>query len=267
MALFTFLFLYAAMFLTALVFSALGLGGGSLYLPIQLFFHIDFHVAAATSLFLILITSLSSTLVFRKAKVVDWTMALVLEAATTVGGFLGGLYSGHFSGRALTFLFAAVIGSAAVFMMRGIKPKPNDAPELSHFHVWKRRLGLESYRINLAIALPASLLVGALSGLIGIGGGILKIPMMVLLFRVPMNVAVGSSAFMVGVTASGGFLGHLKAGHCDWKIALLLAPGVFLAGQVGARKSIKVDKKKMKVYFGYFLFGLAILLLIRTAVV
>jgi len=110
------------------------------------------------------------------------------------------------------------------------------------------------------------LLVGGLSGLIGIGGGILKIPMMVLLFHVPMNVAVGSSAFMVGVTASGGFLGHLKAGRCDWAIALALAPGVFVAGQIGARKSIKVDKKKMKVYFGYFLFALAVLLAIRTAI-
>jgi len=264
MALFTFFFLYAAMFLTALVFSALGLGGGTLYLPMQLFFHIDFHVAAATSLFLILVTSLSSTLVFRKAKMVDWAMALVMEAATTVGGFLGGLYSGHFSGHTLTILFAAVIGFAAYFMVKGFKPKPVDAPEASRPHLWYRHLGFESYQINLAIALPVCLVVGGLSGLIGIGGGILKIPMMVLLFHVPMNVAVGSSAFMVGVTASGGFLGHLKAGHCDWKIALALAPGVFLAGQLGARKSINVDKKKMKVYFGYFLFALAVLLAIRT---
>jgi len=266
MALFPFFFLYVFMFLTALVFSALGLGGGTLYLPIQLFFHIDFHVAATTSLFLILITSLSSTLVFRKAKMVDWAMALVLEATTTVGGFLGGLYSGHFSGRTLTLLFAAVVGFAAYFMIRGLKAKPVNGPEVSRFLLWKRHLGLENYRINLALALPACLLVGGLSGLIGIGGGILKIPMMVLLFRVPMNVAVGSSAFMVGVTASGGFLGHLKAGQCDWKIALALAPGVFLAGQLGARKSVKVDKKKMKAYFGYFLLGLAVLLAIRTAV-
>jgi uncharacterized membrane protein YfcA len=253
------------MFVTALVFSALGLGGGSLYLPIQLFFHIDFHVAAATSLFLILVTSLSSTLVFRKAKVVDWALALVLETATTVGGFLGGLYSGHFSGETLTFLFVGVLAIAAFFMVRKFEARPALGAAIAHFPFWSRHSGIENYRVNLAVALPISLLVGALSGLIGVGGGILKIPMMVLLFRVPMNVAVGSSAFMVGVTASGGFLGHLKAGHCDWKIALALAPAVFVAAQIGARRSIKVDKAKLKIYFGYLLLALAVVLALRTA--
>ena len=83
--------------------------------------------------------------------------------------------------------------------------------------------------------------------------------------KVPMNIAVGSSAFMVGVTASGGFLGHLIAGHFDWRIAFLLAPGIFLGGQIGARQSVKIGKKKMKVYFGYFLVALSAFLLIRTA--
>jgi len=140
MAMFSFLFLYVAMFLTALVFSALGLGGGTLYLPFQLFFHIDFHVAAATSLFLILVTSFSSTLVFRKAKVVDWAMALVLEAATALGGFLGGLYSGHFSDRTLTFLFAGVVAFAAYFMVKGLKTKRTNELRAPRFHLWNRQL-------------------------------------------------------------------------------------------------------------------------------
>lgn len=266
MGMVTFVFLFVAMFLTALVFSALGLGGGTLYLPIQLFFHIDFHVAATTSLFLILVTSLSSTLVFRKAKIVDWALALVLETATTLGGFFGGLYSGRFSSETLTFLFIGVIAVAACFMVRKIKDRPDLVAGLARFPSWGRHSGLERYKINLAIALPISLLVGGLSGLIGVGGGILKIPMMVLLFRVPMNVAVGSSAFMVGVTASGGFLGHLKAGQCDWKIALALSPAVFLAAQIGARRSIKVEKAKLKIYFGYLLLALAVILAIRTAI-
>jgi uncharacterized protein len=264
MALVTFLFFYLAMFLTALVFSALGLGGGSLYVPIQLFFRIDFQVAAATSLFLIFITSLSSTLVFRRARAVDWKMALVLETATTVGGFLGGRYSGYFSGRFLTYLFAGVIAFAAFFMVRRFGLEPKRAGGMPCFYLWNRQAGSESYCINLAVALPVSFLAGGLSGLIGIGGGIIKVPMMVLLFGVPMNIAVGSSAFMVGLTASGGFLGHLTAGHFDWKVALALAPGIFLGGQIGARRSLQVDKIKLQVYFGYFLFALAILLVIRT---
>ena len=66
------------------------------------------------------------------------------------------------------------------------------------------------------------------------------------------------------LTAAGGFLGHLTAGHADWPVALALVPGIFIAGQIGARKAVKTDKRKMKVYFGYFLFGLAVFLALRA---
>jgi uncharacterized protein len=265
MALVTFLFFYLVMFLTAALFSALGLGGGTLYVPIQIFFGIDFHVAVATSLFLILITSLSSTLVFRKSRAVDWAMALVLETATTLGSFLGGFYSGHFTGRLLTYLFAVVIAFTAFLMLRDFRLKPKGVRETPRsYFLWNRQPASETYCINLAIALPLSFLAGGLSGLLGLGGGILKVPMMVLLFGVPMNIAIGSSAFMVGITASGGLLGHLMAGHFSWKVAFALAPAIFLGGQIGARKSIKVDKHNMRIYFGYFLFALAVFLMIHA---
>jgi len=92
------------------------------------------------------------------------------------------------------------------------------------FFRWRRSMGPEPYCVNLALALPIAFVAGVVSGLIGVSGGILKVPMLVLLFGVPMNIAVGSSAFMVGLTAMGGFLGHLAAGHFNWKMALMLAP-------------------------------------------
>src|SRR5579859_7380776 len=118
MNLLVFAFFYLAMFAIASVFSALGGGGGVLYTPVQLFFGIEFHTAATTSLFLIMVTSLSATLVFRKAATVDWPLAIVLESSTTLGAFLGGLYSGHFSGRFLIYLFSGVIAVAAFFMVK-----------------------------------------------------------------------------------------------------------------------------------------------------
>ena len=259
-----FLLFYLVMTAAATLFAALGQGGGVLYTPIQLFFGISFHTAATTSLFLIMVLSLSSTQVFRKAGLVDWPMAFVLESSTTLGAFLGGLYSGHFSGRALTYLFAVVIATAAVFMVRRFQLDPNCEGVANDFFHWARRVGKESYCINLGLGLPVSFVAGVVSGLIGVSGGILKVPMMVLLLGVPMSVAVGSSAFMVGLTATGGFLGHLAAGQFDWKVALALAPGIFLGGQIGARRGVKVDKEAMKRYFGYFLLALAALLVIRT---
>ena len=265
MSILAFALFYLVIFLIASVFSALGQGGGVLYTPVQLFFGIEFHAAAATSLFLIMVTSLSATLVFRKAAMVDWPLAIALESSTTSGAFLGGLFSGHFSGKTLIYLFSGVIAIAAFFMVKRFDMQNRCSDNPSGFFNWRRGVGVETYCVNMGIALPVTLVVGFISGLIGVSGGILKVPMLVLLFGVPMNIAVGSSAFMVGLTASGGFLGHLAAGHLDWKIALALIPGIFLGGQIGARASVKVDKAKMKLFFGYFLAVLAVFLFIRTA--
>jgi uncharacterized membrane protein YfcA len=264
MSVVVFTFFYLAMFVVASVFSSLGVGGGVLYTPIQLFFGIEFHTAATTSLFLIMITSLSATMVFHKAATVDWPLAIALESSTTLGAFLGGLYSGYFSGRFLIFLFSGVLAVAAFFMVKRfqIRNRCDEGP--SGFFRWRRGLGFQTYCVNLGLALPIAFVAGVVSGLIGVSGGILKVPMLVLLFGVPMNIAVGSSAFMVGLTASGGFLGHMAAGHFDWKMALALAPGIFIAAQIGARTSVRVDKTKMRRFFGFMLATLAVLLVIRT---
>ncbi len=98
MSLLVFAFFYLVMFAISAVFSFLGVGGGVLYTTVQLFFGIEFYTAASTSLFLIMVTSLSATLVIQKSAAIDWALAIVLETPTTLGVFLGALYSGHFSG-------------------------------------------------------------------------------------------------------------------------------------------------------------------------
>ena len=264
MSLLVFAFFYLVMFLIASVFSALGVGGGVLYVPVQIFFGIEFHTAATTSLFLIMITSLSATLVFRKAATVDWPLAIVLESSTSLGAFFGGLYSDHFSGRFLILLFSAVLLVASFFMVKHFEVPNRCGERPGGFFRWRRGIGPVKYCVNLGLALPVAFVAGVLSGLLGVSGGILKVPMLVLMFGVPMNIAIGCSAFMVGLTATGGFLGHVAAGHFDWKVVLMLAPGIFLGAQIGARTSIKLDKKKLKQYFGYVLSVLAVFLFLRA---
>ena len=88
---------------------------------------------------------------------------------------------------------------------------------------------------------------------------------MVLLLNIPMDIAVGSSALMVGITAAGGFTGHLSAGHWHWKISLILGLAVFLGGQIGARKALAIDKKKMKKLFGWFLLVIAAIIVLKNS--
>ena len=277
-----------AMFVVAVVFSMLGLGGGIRYTPIQVWGGIAFPVAATPSLVLILVVSLASSVVFpwatrmdwvvcvvvsrcasvvsRKAKEVAGALVLGLETIKTLGGFAGGLWSGQFSGKALSLLFAVLVAVAAYFMVRTFDVDRSCEKDGKGFFLWRRRLDEQTYCVNLVIALPVSFVAGLASGMVGVGGGILKVPMMVLLFGVPMDIAVGCSALMVGITAAGGFAGHVAVGHWDWRASLVLAVVVFLGGQIGSRISIGLDKKELKKGFGWFLLLIAVMMFARLCV-
>jgi uncharacterized membrane protein YfcA len=252
------------MFANAVVFSMLGQGGGVLYTPIQVLFGIEFHTAAATSLLLIMVASISSTLVFRTAHKVDWATGIALESSTTVGAFCGGWASHYISANALSAVFSVFIVFAAVFMLRDFERVKECPAGPSSFFAWKREVDGERYCINLPLGLPLAFIAGIVSGLMGIAGGLLKIPMLVVLFAVPMEIAVASSSFMVGLTAAGGFAGHLTQGHVNWKTILILSPIVFIGASIGARASLHVNEKKLKKIFGWFLLLIAAALLFRV---
>ena len=258
------LILAACMLAVALVFSMLGQGGGTLYTPLQVWLGVNFHQAATTSLFLIIVTSISASLVFHKARKIDWPLAIVLETVTTAGGFVGGLGSGRFSGATLSVVFAVVVAAAAVFMIHPMKERQLCAKQAGGFLSWKRTQGEQTYCVNLALALPVSFVAGIISGMIGVGGGLIKVPIMVLALGIPMDIAVGSSALMVGLTAGGGFAGHLLNGHWDWQISLILAGAVFAGAQVGSRLTIKLDNVKLKKGFGWFLLAVAATMIFKA---
>ena len=255
--------LFLSIFGAAAAVSMLGQGGGVLFTPIQVVLGIEFHEAATTSLFLIMVISLSSTLVFHKAKQVDWPLALVLEAVTGLGGLIGGLASSRVSGPLLSVFLVGIVAFAAVFMLKKFQIKETKTISQGRLGFWRRQFKQQVYCVNLWLALPLSCAAGVLSGLVGVGGGILKVPLMVVLLGIPMDIAVGSSAFMVGLTAAGGFAGHVAAGHWDWKTSLLLGVAVFAGGQIGARLSIGINKQKLQKGFGWFMVLVSLLMLIR----
>ena len=250
------------MFVVAIVFSMLGQGGGVLYTPIQVWAGIDFHQAAATSLFLIMVVSLSASLVFRKAKKIDWHLTIVLESVTMLGGYLGGKYSARLDASYLSLLFALVVAFAGVLMIR--PPAMKDVPPSPRRRLfqWQRRVGEQLYHVNLPLGLPLSFLAGLVCGMVGVGGGILKVPLMVLLLGVPLDIAIGSSALMIGLTAAAGFGGHWASGHWDWRLSLVLAVAVFAGGQIGSRISVRLNKQKFKRGYGWLLVGVAVLMIL-----
>jgi uncharacterized membrane protein YfcA len=254
--------LILALAIVAAFASMLGIGGGVMYTPLQVIFGVDIHEAATSSLFLIMILSFSATRIYRRAGKVDWKMAMALEAFTVSGGFAGGYLSSFVPSQPLKILLIAVLILAGITMLKANQRDHSHLVDHPAWYIWTRSRNGQKYTINMLIAFPISLAAGVISGTIGIGGGILKIPMMAILLGVPIDIAIATSAFMVGITALGGFAGHLIAGHWDWKISLILTPAVFIGAWIGAHTMLKIDKRKLRITFGIFVMIIAAILVI-----
>lgn len=243
-------------FIVSLFFSAIGMGGGMFYVPILLFIKTPFHDAATISLALILVTSISALFIFSKNNLVDWKLAAVIDPPTDIMAFVGGFYSGYLSESLLKGILIAILIVAGIFMVKKDKHKILCSHKKTWW-CWERKFHNRTYVVNLLIMLPITAGIGLISGMLGITGGVIKLPLMVLFCGVPMEIAIATSTVMVAVTALFGLGGHVIVGHFDWSTIFPLAVTVFIGGQIGSRLSIKSDKAKMKRIFGIVLFVIA----------
>ena len=239
----------------AVGFSMHGLGGGVLYTPVQLLFGIEYHTAVLQSQWFTLLTAISAVLIFRKVGKVDWSLALVLESNSFAGAFLGGYFVKTIPAMPLTVLLAVLVLAAGIVMKINFQP-PKQFGKKASWH-WLRNIGDVQYHANLAAGLPLAFLIGICSGLTGAAGGFLKIPMLVRLFGAPLEVAFASSAFMVGITATGGLLGHLAQGEVSWHSPVLLSVFVLVGSQIGPRLTLRSKPADIKKRFAMYLFALA----------
>jgi len=253
--------LFFIFLLVSTVFSMLGQGGGAFYVPMLLAVSVPFYVAAATSQVLIIVVSLSSMLIFAKARMLDWKLVLLIEPPTNLGSFFGGYLSDHIPSYVAKLCFAGVLLIGAYFMYRPAKAHTRRPDSGGHWWQWRRNDVAEPYAINVLLLVPIMILAGFVAGMLGVGGGLIKVPAVVLLGGVPMKIAVGSSSLMIGVTALTGFIGHLLQGHFDLMLTLPLAAGVLIGSQIGPRFSVKTDKERLKKYFAVILAAISIWLI------
>jgi len=248
--------LFGVFFLVSVIFMMFGQGGGAVYVPMLLAFSLPLYKAAATSQVLIIAATLSAMLVFRKAHLIDWWLALIVEPPTNLGAFLGGYFSSHFPPNLSKLVFAGILLIGAYYIIRPIEERT--APPRRAWYLLQRNLGEYEYSLNLFVIVPIMVLAGFVAGMLGVGGGLIKVPAVVLLGGVPMKIAVGSSSLMIGITALTGLFGHALVGHFDPKLALTLGVAVLAGSQIGARLGVKIDKKRHKKYFGFLLIFIAV---------
>ncbi len=248
----------------AVVFNMIGLGGGFFYVPILLLFGVGFHTASATSLFIITVAHMSALYVFLRSGLIDFKLAMVLEPLTMIGAFLGGVSSKLLGETTLSVMFGLVLMGASYLMHQDpMKGRPfgfASSPRWS----WQRSFGSYEYAIDLSIGLPIAFSIGYFGGMLGFAGGILKVPMLVILFGVPIKVAIATSSLMVAITSLVGCVGHGMVGHFDFRIAIALSLMAVAGAQIGARFAIKADKETLKRLMAFVLLVMAIWMIGRV---
>jgi uncharacterized protein len=241
--------------------SLLGLGGGIIVIPaLTLLFHIDIHYAIGASIVSVIATSSGAAAAYVRDGLTNLRVAMVLELATTSGALTGAYLAGLLSGRWLFIIFGLVLGYSSVMMVRklkepefqnSVKPAPWADYLRLHGSYFDKRAGREIvYRVtSTRIGLALMYLAGAISGLLGIGSGSLKVPAMDLAMHMPIKVSTATSNFMIGVTAAASAGVYYMRGEIDPFIAAPVAVGVLLGAVGGSYLLPKLRSSTIRLVF------------------
>ncbi|HEY6467326.1 MAG TPA: sulfite exporter TauE/SafE family protein [Candidatus Acidoferrales bacterium] len=258
-------------FFAGLLGALTGIGGGVLLTPIlALHFGIPIRQAIGTSLVAVITTSAASSSVHLQRHTTDIRLGMTLELATALGAGVTAYLVGYFNRSALEALFAAfLLYSSFTIVRRRGKVKPADAlaPTANVSQNVAQNGGqfaippYEPQRYPLGLAM--SLVAGALSGLLGIGGGPIKVPLMYIFMKVPLMVATATSNFMIGVTAAASAIVYYRRGDILVEVAAPLAVGVFMGSLLGARIAPRIRTRYVVVLLVGIMLYLAARLLIH----
>jgi uncharacterized membrane protein YfcA len=252
--------------------SVLGLGGGIIVVPaLTLLLHIDIRYAIGASIVSVIATSSGAGVAYVKERLTNIRVSMLLETATTPGAVLGALLAGIIAGRWLYLVFGLVLAYAAYEMWR----RPHRAADaVAPTDRWSARLRLSGSYHDAALdkevpyhasrtpwGLALSGVAGILSGLLGVGGGIIKVPAMNLVMGLPIKVASATSNFMIGVTAAASAGVYFLRGDINPFIAGPVAIGVVVGALIGTHILNHLRRSVLRVAFTAVLVFVAIQML------
>lgn len=240
--------------------SLLGIGGGVFLVPfLNAGLGLQFKTAAAISLMTVIATSSVVSAGTAGKHLVNLRLGMLLEVASSIGGFTAGLTVQRIADDTLSLLFASVTALIAVLMVtrlerRNVRDASIDIGRLGGRY-FEEESGREvAYRVKrLPAALGASLAAGAVSGSLGIGGGILKVPILNAWCGVPMRAAAATSALMIGVTAVASAPIYYAHGYVNPALAGAAVLGVLGGSRLGFWFGGRARSKWLKLLMAFVL--------------
>ena len=243
--------------LIGIVASVLGIGGGVLLVPmLHILLGLEMHEAVGTSLFVILFLASSAALSYSHKKLTLWKLALVFECGSVPGAYVGAFTSYIAPSGLLKIAFSILLLYISTRMWRGKKTSRNGGEAI------KRGNPRLSEPKTILLLVLLGFVAGFLSGLLGIGGGVVKVPIMSLLLGIPMHSSVATSALMVAITTLTGSATHLVMGGVRYDVGLWLIPSVILGSYLGTRISVRLRSIILSRIFSLLLAFIAVRMII-----
>ncbi|MBM3705349.1 MAG: sulfite exporter TauE/SafE family protein [Actinobacteria bacterium] len=275
-----FLYLLFTGIFAGLIGSVIGIGGGIIIVPVlTLVLKIPIHLAIGTSIISVMVTSLAAVIRFFKKDIINIPLGLALEIPTTAGGVIGSLTVAYLKNSTLFIIFGcfALASGVLTFVKSRMVPQsgnesyetlnnnnnrvnPGSAPNYlkpdsrgsagsassmfdSQYYDEASRQNIR-YRVKrTALGGSLSLFAGILSGLLGVGGGIVKVPVMNILMNIPVKVAAATSTYMIGITAVVSAVIYFFNGFISPLITVPVVAGVLAGATGGSYLAVKLKSR------------------------
>ena len=248
-----------------------GLGGGVVLVPLlTIFFKVDLHYAIGASLVSVIATSSGSAAAYVKEGFSNIRIGMFLEIATTLGALLGAYLTARVPASAIAVIFGLVLIYSAYVARRTRPREENERPpdplatKLKMNGTFPDTSGVRSYNVyNVPTGFSVMFGAGALSGLLGIGSGAMKVVAMDQAMRIPFKVSTTTSNFMIGVTAAASAGIYLTRGYIDPALAMPVMLGVLMGSLMGTRVLVKTKTKSLRLVFSVVIVLLGIEMLVK----
>jgi len=262
----------AAVF-AAIFGSMLGLGGGVFLVPLfTLFFGVDPKVAVGASAVCVVTNSVVGSSVHIRSGFTNIRLAMILQVTTATGAIIGALIALRANANLINVVLGAVLIYAAISMLNQrravISNAPLDAPDpfgvrgVYIDQAMQQRVEYVPQRVKTGLGVSGA--AGVLSGMLGIGGGAIQVPMMNLLMRIPVKAAAGTSSFMVGMTAVATAAVFYSADKIDPRVVIPAMIGVFLGSQIGSQITRRIRTQRLVIIFVLVLAYLGVSLVLKA---
>jgi len=251
--------------LIGVVGTLIGAGGGFIHVPVLIIFYgFSPQHAIGTSMAVVMLNAISGTFAYIAQKRIDYEIGIKYAVAASPGVFVGALLSQFFTVGSFSIIFSLLLILLSYYLFSGkefyvVRTKVAQAPSTRHL---TDATGEEfSYAPDMSVGFSASILIGIFSGLFGIGGGIIHVPLMYSVLAIPVHIATATSHFILAITSFLGFIVFVGLGYVDLDFAVLLGIGTIIGATFGAWLSLKTHPYVIKKVIALCLFLLALRLL------